>query len=303
VNIATKQITLAGVIMNDVERLRRDASLPATAESFGVKLEEDGDEWVACCPFHGDDTPSFTIFVGVDKVERFQCFGCGKRGDVMDFVQEIKGVDLKEAIRILGGGKAGPNVEPRKVEARDIYAGIVPLDPGGEIVAGRKVTLYNPTRAGTDREWGSFIPSMIFPYRRADGSLVGYVLRHDLPDGGKETPMVMWVRLPSGKECWSRFPFPKPRPLYGLADLRDGQVIVPEGEKCRDMLAYASGRNVVTWPGGTYGINHADWSPLAGRSVVIWHDDDAPGRQTANDIAVILHGLDCSIKIVGRIAQ
>ncbi|TIW90593.1 MAG: DNA primase [Mesorhizobium sp.] len=288
---------------SDVERIRREVPLPATAESFGLRLENDGDEWIACCPFHAEDTPSFTIFEGKDHVQRFQCFGCGEGGDVLDFVQGVKGVDLKEAIRILGGGKAGPNISPRKVEARDVYAGIVPLHPAGEIIAGRKVTLYNPKRAGTDREWGSFAPSMVFPYHRGDGSLIGYVLRHDLPDGGKETPMVMWVRLPDGKECWSRFPFPRPRPLYGLRDLRDGQVVVVEGEKCKDKLADRSGRNVTSWPGGTYGVNHADWSPLAGRSVVIWHDDDDPGRRTANEIAGILHGLECSIKLVGRAAQ
>ncbi|RJT42031.1 hypothetical protein D3227_04975 [Mesorhizobium waimense] len=288
---------------NDVERIRREVSLPATAESFGVRLEEDGKERVACCPFHADNTASFTIFTGNDHVERFHCFGCGERGDVLDFVQGIKGVDLKEAIRILGGGKAGPNITPRKVEARDVYAGIVPLHPAGEIVVGRKVTLYNPKRADTDREWGSFAPSMVFPYSRADGSLIGYVLRHDLPDGGKETPMVMWVRLPNGKECWSRFPFPRPRPLYGLMSLRDGQVIVVEGEKCRDKLASASGRNVVTWPGGTYGINHVDWSPLAGRSAVIWPDDDEPGLKTAGEIAGLLTGLGCSVKMMLRAAQ
>lgn len=289
---------------SDVERLRRDVPLPSTVESFGVTLEQDGDEWIACCPFHAEDTPSFTIFKGKDNIQRFQCFGCGERGDVLDFVMGIKGVDLKEAIRILGGGKAGPNIAPRKVEARDVYAGITPLHPAGDIVTGRKVTLYNPKRAGTDREWGSFAPSMVFPYYRMDGSLIGYVLRHDLPDGGKETPMVMWVRLPDGKECWSRFPFPKPRPLYGLRDLRDGQAIVVEGEKCKDKLAAKSGRNVVSWPGGTYGVNHADWSPLSGRSVVIWPDDDAPGLKTACDIAAYLTDtLGCSVKLMRRDAK
>lgn len=291
---------------SDVERIRRDVSLSETATQCGLALEKDGNEFICVCPFHAEDTPSFTIFTGKDHVERFHCFGCGERGDVLDFVQRIKGVDLKEAIGILGGREAGPNVAPRKIEARDIYAGIVPLDPVGEIVLGRKVKLYNPKRAGTDREWGSFAPSMVFPYCRADGSLIGYVLRHDLPDGGKETPMVMWVRLADGRECWSRFPFPKPRPLYGLASLRDGQAFVVEGEKCRDALAPIwRTRDVVSWPGGTYGIHHTDWSPLARRKVVIWGDDDAPGEKTAREIAGVLCGLGCDVKILAtpRAAQ
>lgn len=292
-------------LSSDVERLRRDVSLPDTAASFGVKLDKDGREWIACCPFHAEDTPSFTIFVGKDKVERFHCFGCPERGDVLDFVQKIKGVDLKEAIRILGGGQTDrPNVAPRRVEARDIYAGIEPIDPpdGAVIEPGKRVRLYNPKRAGPDsegREWGGFAPSMVFPYRRADGSLLGYVLRHDLGGGDKETPMVMAVRLPDGRECWSRFPFPKPRPLYGLERLGDArQVIVVEGEKCRDKLAAATGRTVVSWAGGTQGVKHTDWTPLAGRNVVIWPDADKPGLGTADEIAAILVGLGCTVRVM-----
>lgn len=277
---------------SDVERIRRDVSLPDTARSFGVSLEVNGNEWEACCPFHNEDTASFTIFAGNDHVQRYHCFGCGEHGDVLDFVQRIKGVKLREAVKILGGEvEGGQNIPPRKVDAVNIYARIAPLDPPSGIDVGQRVDLYNPKRAGHEWEWGKFKPDMVFPYRRTDGSLFGYVLRRSLPDGGKETPMVMWVRLPDGRECWSRFPFPKPRPLYGLADLRDGQVIVVEGEKCRDALARASGRCVVSWAGGTQGVKHTDWSPLAGRSVVIWPDADDPGLKTADEIASIVADL------------
>lgn len=289
---------------SDVERIRIETSLSSTARSFGVHLDEDGNEWVGCCPFHKDDTPSFTVFTGKDKVERFHCFGCGERGDVLDFVTKIKGVKLKEAIRILdGGGDDLPNIPPRQVDAIDIYAAIRPLDPEGEISVGKRVDLYNPKRAGHEWEWGKFTPSAVYPYRRSDGSLLGYVLRREFDGGRKETPMVMWVALPDGRKAWSRFPFPKPRPLYGLTDLRDGQVIVVEGEKCRDKLAKISGRNVVAWPGGTYGIRHTDWSPLAGRSIVIWPDADKTGIQTASEIAAILGKLGCTIKIMDVLSR
>ncbi len=286
-------------MISDTDRIRRDVSLAETAERFGVSLTKDGNEWIAQCPFHEDDTPSFTIFTGRDRVQRMHCFGCGAKGDVLDFAQQIKRVDLPEAIRILNGAAAGPNVAPRRVEVRDVYAGIVPIDPPGEIETGRRVTLYNPKRTGTEREFGSFAPSMVFPYRRPDGSLFGYVLRRDLPDGKKETPMVMWVRLPSGRETWCRYPFPKPRPLYGLEALGEGQVIVVEGEKCRDALLRATGRTVVSWAGGTEGVKHTDWSPLGGRSVIIWPDADAPGMGTAENIArMLLADQGCAVRIM-----
>lgn len=286
--------------MTDLDRIRDDNPLHDVAAGFGVALEKDGREFVACCPFHQEDTPSFTIFHGKDGAQRFHCFGCGEKGDVLDFVQKIKGVDFKEALKVLGGEVKRPNVAPRQaVQVRDIYEGITPLPPAGELKAGRRVRLWNPKR----EKFGTITPSMVFPYRAADGSLFGYVLRHDMQDGGKETPMVMWCRLPSGEECWTRYPFPKPRPLYGLERLEDGkQVIIAEGEKCKDVGAAITGRLFMSWAGGTYGIKHADWTPLAGRSVVIWPDADAPGVKTAGEIAAVLHGIGCAVKIMDVMA-
>lgn len=261
----------------DVDAIRRKYRVSDVAASFGVVLDKNGDEFEACCPFHAEDTPSFTVFKGKDSAERFHCFGCGVQGDVLDFVQKLKGCNLPEAVRILSGGSSDmPNIAPRQnSQARDVYAGIVPIATDEAIEVGKKLRLYNPKRAGHEWEWGSFAPSMV--HRYAPGM---YVLRRDMRDGGKETPMVCRVRLTNGDECWSRFPFPKPRHLYGLDKLRDGQIILVEGEKCVDKLRAATGRNVLSWPGGTQGAKYADWSPLAGRDVILWEDADKPHPET-----------------------
>lgn len=287
--------------MSEIDRLRREVSLSDTAAGYGVALQANGKEWEGCCPFHADDTPSFTIFTGNDHNERFHCFGCGAAGDVVDFVQKIKNVSAREAIKILGGGSAGPNIVPKRIEVVDIYARILPLPAPREIEVGKRIKVYNPKRAGHEWEWGSFTPSMVFPYFNADGSSLGYVLRREFDDGRKETPMVCWVRMPTGDECWSRFPFPKPRPLYiggGNPSLRDGQIVIVEGEKCADAMVAGSYRQAVSWAGGTFGIRHTDWSPLAGRSVIIWPDADGPGVKTAGEIAALLVGLGCSVKVL-----
>ncbi|MBB3460986.1 CHC2 zinc finger domain-containing protein [Rhizobium sp. BK377] len=290
----------SSVETNDIARLRRDVSLSSTVTQYGHKLSRNGRELETCCPFHAEDTPSFKIFIAHDGVERFHCFGCGKQGDVLDFVREVKGVDLPEAIRILGGIGSRPNARPREVKARDPYEGITALPPPADLLqAGRPVRLYNPKRRGGRSEWGSFAPSMVFPYRNADGSLLGYVLRHDLVDGAKETPMVMFARLADGTQTWCRLPFPKPRPLYGLQDIGEKEVIIVEGEKCRDRLSMASGRAVVSWAGGTQGVKHTDWSPLSGRDVLIWPDFDPPGMAAANEIARQLTSLGARIRLAG----
>lgn len=282
--------------MSDIDNIRRSVSLADTARAFGVDLEPDGREWVGCCPLHQERTPSFTIFTGKDGVERFQCFGCDAKGDVIDFTAQVKGVSTGEAIRILGGEtRAGANIPAASAPTRDIYAGIEIHRPIGELAVGRKIVLYNPKR---DQN-GNMTPSAVYPYRRSDGSVFGYVLRRNLPDGGKETPMVCWVRLPDGSECWARMPFPKPRMLYGLDRIGEsGQVVVVEGEKCADAIWEWRRKPVVSWPGGTSGAKHCDWSPLAGRNVLIWPDADDAGLSVSNEIATILSGLGCTIKMM-----
>jgi DNA primase len=67
----------------DFDAIRASYTLPAIV-SADVKLVRTGSEWKACCPFHADRSPSFTIFSGG---QRFHCFGCGASGDVLDYLQ------------------------------------------------------------------------------------------------------------------------------------------------------------------------------------------------------------------------
>lgn len=289
--------------MGNIDRVRAEVSLSDFAFGQGITLQKNGNEWEGCCPFHQENTPSFTVFRGKDGIERFHCFGCNERGDIIDFTEKLKGMSKFEAIKYLEGGASLPaeNVRPRALaEARDIYAGIVLLTPPSGIRIGTDVRLYNPKRADSDRAWGRAQPVAVYRYYRPDGQPLGYVLRNNLRDGAKETPMVCWVRLPSGEECWSRFPFPRPRPLYiggGRPAVGAGQVVVVEGEKCADAFAKLTGRNVVSWAGGTFGINHTNWEPLRNRDVVIWPDADRPGCGTASQISDVLTGMGCRVRV------
>lgn len=84
----------------DIEAIRRDYDLPAVVGA-SVKLIRAGSEWKACCPFHADRSPSFTIY---DNGKRYRCFGCGASGDVLDFVQRAHGVGLRQAADLLTNG-------------------------------------------------------------------------------------------------------------------------------------------------------------------------------------------------------
>ena len=84
---------------------------------------------------------------------------------------------------------------------------------------------------------------------------------------------------------------PAPRPLLNLDQLRSrtGTVLIVEGEKAADAAAKLYPRAVVTtWPSGCKAIDKADWSPLAGRRVILWPDADAVGQQAMDRLAQLL---------------
>lgn len=63
-----------------------------------IKLERRGYSYWACCPFHHERTPSFTINAAEGY---YHCFGCGVSGDVISFVKEYENVDFRTAVEIL----------------------------------------------------------------------------------------------------------------------------------------------------------------------------------------------------------
>lgn len=72
-----------------------------------VKLKKSGSSYKGLCPFHSEKTPSF--FVNPQK-GFFHCFGCGKGGDVITFIQYIENVDFNDALEILAR-KSGINIK------------------------------------------------------------------------------------------------------------------------------------------------------------------------------------------------
>lgn len=63
-----------------------------------VTLERKGSNYWACCPFHHEKTPSFSVN-SLDQY--YHCFGCGASGDVITFIREIESVDFIDAVKIL----------------------------------------------------------------------------------------------------------------------------------------------------------------------------------------------------------
>lgn len=85
---------------------------------------------------------------------------------------------------------------------------------------------------------------------------------------------------------------PEPRPLYRLSEVSQSDVVfVVEGEKAAD-AGCSIGLNVTTSSGGSNAAEKSDWSPLAGKNVVIIPDNDKPGRKYAETVAGIVTQLE-----------
>jgi len=63
-----------------------------------VRLEKRGKNYFGLCPFHREKTPSFSVEPGK---QIFYCFGCGKGGNVFQFITLAEKIDFTEAVRLL----------------------------------------------------------------------------------------------------------------------------------------------------------------------------------------------------------
>lgn len=85
--------------MIDVDKLKASLNIVDVINGY-LPLKKAGKNYIACCPFHGEKTPSFTV----DENKQFyHCFGCGASGDVIGFVQEYFNSEFIEAAKMLGG--------------------------------------------------------------------------------------------------------------------------------------------------------------------------------------------------------
>jgi DNA primase len=88
-----------------------------------VKLIRAGREWKACCPFHQEKTPSFTVN---DDKGFYHCFGCGAHGDAIRFLTDQRGMPFMDAVKELAS-KAGMDVpapDPKAKERADRAASL-----------------------------------------------------------------------------------------------------------------------------------------------------------------------------------
>ncbi len=128
-------------------------------------------------------------------------------------------------------------------------------------------------------------------YLDAAGNLIACVYRYDPAPGRKE------FRPWDAKR--RKMAPPEPRPLYNQPGIATAeQVILVEGEKCAQALIEAGISATTAMHGANAPVDKTDWSPLAGKAVLIWPDRDKPGfgyAEAASQTVLMAGATSCAI--------
>lgn len=265
----------------------------AALRHHGHEPHRAGHGWTCRCPAHDDRRPSLSITEG-DGGRALVCCHAGCPVDAVCGAIGLRPADLFPDDR----GRLGErNGHAPRTTARRAGVGDSDAKPPTD-----RPTFPTARDAVAELERRHGPRSTAWTYHGADGEPVGLVVRWNTPAGKDLRP----VSRKADGSGWCIGGMPEPRPLYALPELlatpAGSRVYVTEGEKAAD-AARAVGLTATTSPHGSKSAGRADWSPLAGREVVILPDRDDAGERYADDVARLATAAGAkSVRIV-RLAE
>jgi hypothetical protein len=139
-------------------------------------------------------------------------------------------------------------------------------------------------------------PVANYRYYDLHGNIIASVVRFE-PDGTRDSKTFRpWCfKTVDGQQKWV-MGAPDMRPLYCLPEIATSPVVVlVEGEGCADALNSVGITATTAMQGANAPIDKTDWSPLAGKKVIIWPDKDHPGFDYAQRVSERLLALGCTV--------
>lgn len=135
----------------------------------------------------------------------------------------------------------------------------------------------------------------VYAYKNLNGCVIYYRLRFVDKNGKK---IIRPVKMQGQRYVIGEPEFTGTKPLYGQEKLSqsEGLAYVVEGEN--KVVAFRNLGITALTSGGATSAKSADWSPLKDRPVIIWPDFDKPGADYANEVAEILLGFNCNVRVV-----
>jgi len=202
----------------------------------------------------GQAGESLSVELKGERAGLWHDFATGDGGDVFDLWRAARGcVSFIETIRDASEYTGATSNTPRRSPKRK-------SPKGGEA-------------------WG--IPTETYHYVDTRGSIIAEVERYEWEEGGKRKKTFRpWDAIQR------QYKAPETRPLYNLPGVaRAPEIIIVEGEKAADALIYQEICATTAMGGSNAPIEKTDWTPLRGRKVVIWPDNDAAGHDYAERLA------------------
>jgi hypothetical protein len=274
----------------------------------GHQPRKAGAGWRCKCPAHDDRNPSLSIHTGDDRRALVNCHA-GCTVDAVCGAIRLRPADLfiPDPSRLGGRNGHAPRTRPTVTVTK------TPRTPARNAGIGDGDAKTFPTAraavAELERRHGP--RSTTWTYHDAGGKPVGLIVRWDIPADptdpeSKPSKRTLPVSRKADGSGWIIGGMPEPRPLYALPDLVEtpagSRVYVTEGEKAAD-AARAVGLVATTSPHGSKSAGKADWSPLAGREVVILPDHDDAGERYADDVARLATAAGAQSVRVVRLAE
>lgn len=276
----------------DIPAIRASTPLSSVVAQH-VKLTRAGQWFRGSCPFHSDSTPSFWVN---DEMGRYGCFGCPESGDVLDFIQAIERVGLREAAERLSALPVVPRErrappEDRSSEARQIWRQAAPIvgTPAETYLRSRGLWGALPESLRFARlhygKRGPLHPCLVALVASIDNRLLG-IQRTFLNDAGTGKASV-------------------PKPKLSLGRIRGGairlapaaaELVVCEG--LEDGLTLQQELGAATWVAAGVGNLMTLELPADVRSVIIGADRDAAGEAGARTAADRFAGEGRKVRII-----
>ena len=259
----------------DTAAIKAKVRLEDVVQGYIGQMKKHGGDFVACCPFHDEKTPSFVVH---QEAQYFKCFGCGAKGDVIEFVKLYEKCDFNAAVEKLGGAATTrPAPAPRQLPAPAATPAKASQVFATQDLLNKAVAYHAHSKGG------KVVARFYYP----DGLII---YRVELPpkDGKKRGKYFTQCHAVEGGFVYGGIPRCQ---LYHVEELKDApEVNIVEGEVKADKLR-ALGFPATCSAGGSSAAAKTDWRPLAGKTVIFWRDNDAPGEKFQADVLAILNEL------------
>lgn len=219
---------------------------------------------------NGDIGESLKVELSGPKAGLWRDFATGESGDIFELWGKVRGIDTKTEFTKL-------------IENINSFLGVY----GSSLLPITGTSLENFNKAANNdntKHNDNFAkPTAKWAYIDKEGILIAKVFRYDMESKSKNFKMYDAVN--------NVYKSPEIRPLYnipGIAQTKNKKVILVEGEKCAQSLIDKGICATTAMGGANAQLEKTDWTPLQGKDIIIWPDNDTPGKSYSERVATFL---------------